>query len=144
MCFVWNTSCIFWWLEVLPVHLWREIKPFIIWFYPPLLWYDVSMDEAVELVMVIPMSPDHRNRVRMEKLLPFLYCYFFPSGLSGADYFNNPALKILLRTFGRGSSKGGGWIFRPRGSDFPGEKMTVTVRFRGRNLIGPPSSPKAS
>jgi hypothetical protein len=44
-------------LEVLPVHFLREIKPFIICFYPPLLDYDVSMDEVVELVVVIPTSP---------------------------------------------------------------------------------------
>jgi hypothetical protein len=44
-------------LEVLPVHLLREVKPFIIWFYPPLLDYDFSMDEVVELVVVIPTSP---------------------------------------------------------------------------------------
>jgi hypothetical protein len=44
-------------LEVLPVHHVREVKPFIIWFYPPLLDYDVSMDEVVELVVVIPISP---------------------------------------------------------------------------------------
>jgi hypothetical protein len=44
-------------LEVLPVQLLREVKPFIIFFYPPLLDYDVSMDEVVELVVVIPTSP---------------------------------------------------------------------------------------
>jgi hypothetical protein len=47
----------FWCLEVLPVCLQREVKPFIIWFYTPLLDYDVSMDEVVELVVVIPTSP---------------------------------------------------------------------------------------
>jgi hypothetical protein len=44
-------------LEVLLVHLLREVKPFIIWFYTPLLDYYVSMDEVVELVVVIPTSP---------------------------------------------------------------------------------------
>jgi hypothetical protein len=44
-------------LEVLPIHLLRGVKPFIIWFYPPLLDYDVSMDEVVELVVVISTSP---------------------------------------------------------------------------------------
>jgi hypothetical protein len=38
------------------VHLYRLVKPFIIWFYPPLLDYDVSMHRLVELVVVIPMS----------------------------------------------------------------------------------------
>ena len=35
----------------------REVKPFIIWFYPPLLDYDVSVQKVVELVVVIPTSP---------------------------------------------------------------------------------------
>jgi hypothetical protein len=47
----------FWCLEVLPVLLYSLVKPFIIWFHPPLLDYDVSMDEGVELVLVIPTSP---------------------------------------------------------------------------------------
>jgi hypothetical protein len=49
-------------LEVLPVHLLREIKPFIIWVYPPLLDYDVSMDELIDLVVVIPTSQDHQKQ----------------------------------------------------------------------------------
>jgi hypothetical protein len=44
-------------LEFLPVHLYSYVKPFIIWFHPPLLDYDVSMDEVVELVVVIATSP---------------------------------------------------------------------------------------
>jgi hypothetical protein len=44
-------------LEVLPVHLLREVKPFIIWFYTPLLDYEVSLHEVVELIVVISMSP---------------------------------------------------------------------------------------
>jgi hypothetical protein len=44
-------------LEVLLVHLLREDKPFIIWFYTPLLDYYISMDEVVDLVVVIPTSP---------------------------------------------------------------------------------------
>jgi hypothetical protein len=47
----------FWCLEVLPVCLRREVKPFIIWFYPPWLDYDVSLHKFVELVVVIPTSP---------------------------------------------------------------------------------------
>jgi hypothetical protein len=30
-------------LEVLPICLWRDVKPFIIWFYHPLLDYDFYM-----------------------------------------------------------------------------------------------------
>jgi hypothetical protein len=44
-------------LEVLPVCLQREVKPFIIWFYPPWLDYDVSLHKFAELVVVIPTSP---------------------------------------------------------------------------------------
>jgi hypothetical protein len=47
----------FWCLEVLTVCLRREVNPFIIWFYPPWLDYDVSLHKVVELVVVIPMSP---------------------------------------------------------------------------------------
>jgi hypothetical protein len=39
------------------VHLYSKVKPFIIWFHSPLLDYDVSMAEVVELVVVIPTSP---------------------------------------------------------------------------------------
>jgi hypothetical protein len=49
-------------LEVLPICLFREVKPFIIWFYTPLLDYDVSMHGFVELVIVIPTSQDHRKQ----------------------------------------------------------------------------------
>jgi hypothetical protein len=47
----------FWCLEVLPVCLRREVRPFIIWFYPPWLYYDVSLHKVVELVVVIATSP---------------------------------------------------------------------------------------
>jgi hypothetical protein len=57
MDFVWNSFCVFLFLKVLPVHLYSLVKPFIIWFHPPLLDYDVSMDKVVELVVVIPTSP---------------------------------------------------------------------------------------
>jgi hypothetical protein len=46
----------FWCLEILPVCLRREVKPFIIWFYPPRLDYDVSLHKVVELFVVILMS----------------------------------------------------------------------------------------
>jgi hypothetical protein len=53
----------FWCLEILPVHLYTQVKPFIICFHPPLLDYDVSMDKVVELVVVIPTS---RSSSKME------------------------------------------------------------------------------
>jgi hypothetical protein len=73
-------------LEVLPVCLRREVKPFIIWFYPPWLDYDVSMDEVVELVGGDSNEPKIiKNGVRMKKLSPFSYCNLFK-------------LEFLLRT----------------------------------------------
>jgi hypothetical protein len=47
----------FWCLEVLPVCLRGEFKPFIIWFYPHWLDYDVSLHKVVDIVVVIPTSP---------------------------------------------------------------------------------------
>jgi hypothetical protein len=44
-------------LEVLPVCLRREVKPFIVWFYPPWLDYDVSLHKVVKIVVMIPTSP---------------------------------------------------------------------------------------
>jgi hypothetical protein len=41
----------FFMLKVLPVCFYREIGPFIIWVYIPLLDYDVSLHEVVELIV---------------------------------------------------------------------------------------------
>ena len=35
----------------------REVIPFIIWFYPPLVDYDVSLHDLVELVILFETSP---------------------------------------------------------------------------------------
>ena len=43
-------------LEVLPVVLFREVKPFPIWFYLPLLDNDVSLHDLVELVVASSTS----------------------------------------------------------------------------------------
>ena len=48
MDFVRKTYSIFV-LEVLPIVLYREVKPLSIWFYLPLLYNDVSMYDLVEL-----------------------------------------------------------------------------------------------
>ena len=37
--------------------LYREVLPFYIWFYPPLLGCDVSLHNRVVLIVVIPTSP---------------------------------------------------------------------------------------
>jgi hypothetical protein len=47
----------FWCLEVLLVCFRREVKPFIIWFYPPWVKYYVSLHKVIELVVVTPTSP---------------------------------------------------------------------------------------
>ena len=48
-------------LEVLPFHLFREVNPFIIWFYPPYLDYDVFVHNIEDLVLVIPTSPSSQK-----------------------------------------------------------------------------------
>ena len=43
-------------LEVLPIVLYIEVKPFLIWFYLPLLDNDVSLHDLVELLIASSMS----------------------------------------------------------------------------------------
>jgi hypothetical protein len=43
-------------LKILPVCLQKDVRPLVIWFYPPWLYYDISLHKVVELVVVIPMS----------------------------------------------------------------------------------------
>jgi hypothetical protein len=64
----------FWCLEVLPVYLQREVKPHIIWFYPPWLYYDVSLHKVVELVVVIPTS---LRSSKMESGCSSYCCFYF-------------------------------------------------------------------
>jgi hypothetical protein len=94
-------------VEGILVHPFREVKPFIIWFYLPLFYYDVSLYEVVELVVVIPTSPRSSETESRYKS----YCSFRISAkdfwarlpVRGAYYLNNPALEFFLRTFGHGS-----------------------------------------
>ena len=44
-------------LEVLRFVFYRELKYFFLCFYPPLLYYDVSMYDLVELVIIFETSP---------------------------------------------------------------------------------------
>ena len=44
-------------LEVLPIVLHRDVKPFPIWFYLPWVDNDVSLHILIVLVVVISMSP---------------------------------------------------------------------------------------
>ena len=55
MDFVRETCCVFV-LEVLPVVLYREVKPLSIWFYLPLLENDVSMHDLVDLFVASSTS----------------------------------------------------------------------------------------
>ena len=48
-------------LEVLPVVLYREVKPFPIWFYLTFLDNDVSLLILVVLIVVISTSPRTSN-----------------------------------------------------------------------------------
>jgi hypothetical protein len=61
-----ETFIVFFILEVLSFRLYREVKPFLIWFYPSWQDYDISLHKFVGLVVVIPMIIE--NGVRMLKL----------------------------------------------------------------------------
>ena len=37
--------------------IYREVKPFFFWFYPPMLYYDVSLHDLVELIIIFETSP---------------------------------------------------------------------------------------
>ena len=39
------------------MFLYREVLPFYIWFYPPMVNHDVCLYDLVKLVVVIPTSP---------------------------------------------------------------------------------------
>jgi hypothetical protein len=86
----------FWCLEVLPVCLQREVKPFIIWFYPPWLDYDVSHHKVVELVVVISTSP----RSSQTKSGCSSYCRFRfgISAVSGGPEIAGPGPEIANHT----------------------------------------------
>jgi hypothetical protein len=105
----------FWCLEVLPVCLCREVKPFFIWFYPPWLDYDVSMHRLVELVVVIPTS--HRSSKTESRCSSYgrfgfsCFCLFQgqrlrpwragDSGLGGPETpAQNVFLPFFIRSFG--------------------------------------------
>jgi hypothetical protein len=96
--------------EVLPVCLQREVKPFIIWFYPPWLDYDVSLHKDVELVVVIPTSP---RSSKMES--GCLSYYRFHFGVSAS--FRGAALAGL-------------------GPEIAGPGRSITSLFQSRFLSG--------
>ena len=54
--FVWISYCVFG-LEVYRFVFYREVLPLPIWFYPPMLYYDVHLYIFVELVVTILTSP---------------------------------------------------------------------------------------
>jgi hypothetical protein len=68
----------FWCLEVLPVCLRREVKSFIIWFYPPWLDYDVSLHRVIELVVVIPTSPRSKKWSPDAQVIAIFVLVFLP------------------------------------------------------------------
>jgi hypothetical protein len=100
--FVWSTSCIFWCLEVLPVCLRREVKPFIIWFYPPWLDHDVSLHKVVEIVVVIPMSPrSSKTESRCSSYCRF--CFGVSASFTGAALAGpGPETKTIASLFQSG------------------------------------------
>jgi hypothetical protein len=95
----------FWCLEVLLVCLQREVKPFIIWFYPPWLDYDVSLHKVVELVIVFPTSP--RSSKMESGCSSYCRFCFVISAISGEAEIAGPGPEIAGRT---GFSRSEGWL----------------------------------
>jgi hypothetical protein len=62
-------------------------QTFIICFYPPLLYYDVSMDEVVELVVVIPMSQNHQKRSLDAKVITVFVLQLLQDQISAKDFW---------------------------------------------------------
>jgi hypothetical protein len=56
MDFAWNTYSVFG-VRRFYRFIFEEVKPFIIWFYPTWLDYDISLHKVAGLVVVIPTSP---------------------------------------------------------------------------------------
>ena len=76
----------------------REVLPFYIWFYPPLLDYDVSLHNLVELVRCDSNEPKIIEiGVRMQKLLSFSYCCFCQ--FSGGRKFRSSGPEYPARQF---------------------------------------------
>jgi hypothetical protein len=55
-----ETLIAFFILEVLPIRLYREVNPFLIWFYPSWLDYDISLHKFVGLIVVIRTIIENR------------------------------------------------------------------------------------
>jgi hypothetical protein len=93
----------FWCLEVLRVCLRRDVKPFIIWFYPPWLDYDVSLHKVVDLIVVIPTSP--RSSETESGCSSYCHFHFGISAVLGWLEIAGPGPKIAGQT-GFSRSKG--------------------------------------
>jgi hypothetical protein len=85
----------FWCLEILPVYLRKDVKPFIIWFYPPLLYYNVSVDEVVELIVVIPTSLRSLKIESRCKVVTVFALQFLQGQISAKDF------RVRLQVRGR-------------------------------------------
>ena len=74
-------------LEVCRLFLFREVLPFSIWFYLPLLDYDVSLHDLVKLFVAIPTSPrTSKTESGWSRYLRFrvqCFCSFLRGGSSG-------------------------------------------------------------
>jgi hypothetical protein len=83
--FVWKTYCVFGVGGFTGLYLKRG-QNFLHLILPPLLDYDVFMDEVVELVVVIPTSPrSSKMEFGYKSYRRFLYCLLFLAGLSGPN-----------------------------------------------------------
>ena len=77
MDFVRKTYSIFV-LEVLPIVLYREVKPLSIWFYLPLLDNDVSMHDLVELFVASSTSQRSLKTESRRKVMNVLVLEVLP------------------------------------------------------------------
>ena len=68
-------------IMVFPVYK-REVYLFPIWLDPPLLDYDFSLHNLVDLIVVIPTSPSSLKT----KFVCIFYCVFYIDGFLGSSF----------------------------------------------------------
>ena len=82
----------FFMLEDLPVDLYTKVLPFYIWFYSPLLRYDVSMYILVELIVTIPTIPrSSKTESGCERYVRFRFAF--------SAVFTGPEVPVLRTEF---------------------------------------------
>jgi hypothetical protein len=118
-------------LEVLPVYLLYKVKPFIIWFYLLLLYYDGSLHDLVYFVLASKQGQDYQNRSQDAKnLVRFCVGCLIVEVVLGLGTINTGSGTV----FGTGKTIEG--CFRlpgsPRTPVVPGKKIGTT----GMHVLG--------